>query len=73
MRNFYFFTSINDAFNIKKLEFFVYLFTSINEFYDGKNESFNMFFMVCWLFSFSSFCIMKGDNYVSFFKNTHCF
>jgi len=58
--------------SIKKSEFFVYLFISINAFYDGKNESFNVFFMVCWLFPLSSFCIMRGDNYVSFLKNTHC-
>jgi hypothetical protein len=58
--------------SIKKSDFFFYLFTSINAFYDGKNESFNVFFMVCWLFPLNLLCIMKGDNYVSFFTNNHC-
>jgi len=43
-KKFNFFTSINEAFN-KKSEYFVYLFTSIYAFYDGKIESFNVFFM----------------------------
>ncbi len=51
--------------------FFTYVFLLMHFMMEEMKVSM-CFFMVCWLSPLSSFCIMKGDNYVSFRKNTHC-